>query len=156
MCIFFNVDASPLRLERSDYNRDINCYNVQNRTIVMQSAHNKQTKEKRNPLLDQVKHTGLTHFKASSTIKNYHDDKMYTIGIRRDGVDGRCDAADDDDEDISTISGRLKAISDRYLKSSTHRFLAKFYKNSSTKTDKSTETEEPNPDENKINKVSSN
>jgi len=120
----------------------------------MQSAHSKQTKEKRNPLLDQVKHTGLTHFKPpNTTIKNYHEDNICTTGVRRDGVD----VIDDDDyDDNSTISGRLKAISDRYLKSSTHRFLAKFYKNSSTKTNKSTETEEPNLGENKINKVSNN
>ncbi|XP_060868233.1 PDZ domain-containing protein 2-like isoform X2 [Metopolophium dirhodum] len=144
------LDASPLRLERSEYNRDVNCYNVRNRTIVMQSARNKQTKEKRNPLLDQVKHTGLTHFKPNTTIINYHEDNIYTTGVRRDGVDV---VDDDDDDDNSTISGRLKAISDRYLKSSTHRFLAKFYKNSSTKTNKSTETEEPNLGENKINKV---
>ncbi|XP_026809956.1 PDZ domain-containing protein 2-like isoform X2 [Rhopalosiphum maidis] len=146
------LDASPLRLERSEYNRDINCYNVRNRTIVMQSARNKQTKEKRNPLLDQVKHTGLTHFKPNTTIKNHYEDKICTIGVHRDGVDG-ADNEDCGDEDNSTISGRLKAISDRYLKSSTHRFLAKFYKNSSIKTDKSTETEEPNLGENKINKV---
>ncbi|XP_025195943.1 inaD-like protein isoform X2 [Melanaphis sacchari] len=146
------LDASPLRLERSEYNRDINCYNVRNRTIVMHSARNKQTKEKRNPLLDQVKHTGLTHFKPNTTIKNYHEDKICTNDVHRDGIDG-ADDEDGGDEDISTISGRLKAISDRYLKSSTHRFLAKFYKNSPIKTDKSTETEEPNLDENKINKV---
>lgn len=66
------------------------------------------------------------------------------------------DTVDDDDDDISTISGRLKAISDRYLKSSTHRFLAKFYKNSSTKIDKSAETEEPTKDEKKVNKVNNN
>jgi len=122
---------------------------------VKQSATNKQTKEKRNPLLDQVKHTGLTHFKPNTTIKNYYENKICTNGVHCDGVDG-ADVEDGGDEDISTISGRLKAISDRYLKSSTHRFLAKFYKNSSTKTDKSTETEEPNLGENKINKVSNN
>jgi len=121
----------------------------------MQNARNKQTKEKRNPLLDQVKHTGLTHFKPNSTIKNYHEDKVCTIGVRRDGVDAVVDDEDDDDEDISTISGRLKAISERYLKSSTHRFLAKFYKNSSTKTDKSAEIDESNSGE-KINKVCNN
>lgn len=143
------LDASPLRLERSEYNRDINCYNIRNRTIVLQSASNKQTKEKRNPLLDQVKHTGLTYFKPNTTIKNCHED-ICTTGVRRDGVDA---ADDEDDDDNSTISGRLKAISDRYLKSSTHRFLAKFYKNSSIKTNKSTEIEEPNLDENKINKI---
>jgi len=118
----------------------------------MQNARNKQMKEKRNPLLDQVKHTGLTHFKPNTTIKNYHEDNICTVGVR-DGVDV---VDDEDDDDNSTISGRLKAISDRYLKSSTHRFLAKFYKNSSTKTNKSTEIEEPNLGENKINKVSNN
>jgi len=119
----------------------------------MQSARNKQIKEKRNPLLDQVKHTGLTHFKPNTTIKNHHEDNICTVGVRRDGVDV---VDDEDDDDNSTISGRLKAISDRYLKSSTHRFLAKFYKNSSTKINKSTETEESNLSENKINKVSNN
>lgn len=119
----------------------------------MQSARGKQIKEKRNPLLDQVKHTGLTYFKPSSTITtNRHEDRTCSAGIRCD--DNGND--DDDDEDISTISGRLKAISDRYLKSSTHRFLAKFYKNPSTKPadEKSAEIEEPNnTSANKINKV---
>lgn len=115
----------------------------------MQSSRGKQTKEKRNPLLDQVKHTGLTHFKPNLSTKNYHGSKMYTL-------DNCSDDDDDDDEDISKMSGRLKAISDRYLKSSTHRFLAKFYKNSSSKSDKSTETEESNKDDHKINKVSNN
>jgi len=119
----------------------------------MQSSRNKQTKEKRNPLLDQVKHTGLTHFKPNTTIKNYHEENICTIDIRRDGVDV---ADDEDDDDNTTISGRLRAISDRYLKSSTHRFLAKFYKNSSSKTNELSETEEPNSGENKINKVSNN
>lgn len=140
------VDASRLQLERSEFNRDINCYNIRDQTIVMQNSRSKQTKEKRNPLLDQVKHTGLTHFKPNT--KNYHGNKMFTLDNRSDNDD------DDDVEDISKMSGRLKAISDRYLKSSTHRFLAKFYKNSSTKSDKSTETEESNNDDNKINKVS--
>lgn len=115
----------------------------------MQRACNKQTKEKRNPLLDQVKHTGLTHFKPNSTIKSRHEDRTCTSGIHsRDGGD------DDDVEDVSTISGRLKSISDRYLKSSTHRFLAKFYKNSSVKTNNSAGPEESNVNENSTNKVS--
>lgn len=147
------IDVSPLHLERSEYNRDINCYNIRDRTIVMQSARGKQVKEKRNPLLDQVKHTGLTHFKPSSTIiTNRHEGKTSTAGDHCDGNDD-----DDVDENIPTISGRLKAISDKYLKSSTHRFLAKFYKNPSTKSnEKSAEIEEPNSNEhaNKINKVS--
>lgn len=122
----------------------------------MHSARGKQVKEKRNPLLDQVKHTGLTHFKPSSTIiTNRHEGKTCTAGIHCDSNDD--DNDNDDDEDIPTISGRLKAISDKYLKSSTHRFLAKFYKNPSSKLDeKSAEIEEPNTNENtnKINKVS--
>jgi len=125
----------------------------------MQSARNKLTKEKRNPLLDQVKHTGLTHFKPSSVITNYHESKKTCTTGMRDNNYGDDDDDDDNDngddnEDIPTISGRLKAISDRYLKSSTHRFLAKFYKNSSIKTDKSAEAEQPNTNENKITKVS--
>lgn len=114
----------------------------------MQNSRSKQTKEKRNPLLDQVKHTGLTHFKPNLSSKNYQGNKICTLENCSDDDD------DDDDEDISKMSGRLKAISDRYLKSSTHRFLAKFYKNSSSKSDKSTETEESNKDDHKISKVS--
>lgn len=115
----------------------------------MQRVCNKQTKEKRNPLLDQVKHTGLTHFKPqNSTLKSRLEDRTCTSGIH-----SRDDGDDDDVEDVSTISGRLKSISDRYLKSSTHRFLAKFYKNSSVKTNNSG-LEEPNADENNTNKVS--
>lgn len=114
---------------------------------MTQSSRSKQSKEKRNPLLDQVKHTGLTHFKPNSTVKHNHGDTICTIGVRSDDVD-------DDDDDMTTITSRLKAISDRYLKSSTHRFLAKFYKNSSTKIDdKSTDNQEPDTKENQINKV---
>lgn len=119
----------------------------------MQSSRSKQTKEKRNPLLDQVKHTGLTHFKPNLTTKNYNGNKLCNLENCSDDDD---DDDDNNDEDISKMSGRLKAISDRYLKSSTHKFLAKFYKNSSTKTDKSTETEESNKDNHKINKVNNN
>lgn len=143
MCICI-LDASPLRLERSGNNRDVHCYNVRDRTIVTQSSrNNKQTKERRNPLLDQIKHTGLTHFKPSSTVK--HDSAV--IG---DYVDGGVQ----DDDDVTTITDRLKAISDRYLKSSTHRFLAKFYKNSPAKPDgKLAEDREPIAEKNQINKV---
>lgn len=148
------LDASPLRLDRpgNDRDRDIHCYNVRDRTIVTQSSRNKQTKERRNPLLDQVKHTGLTHFKPRPTVKHSADeDRTCTTG--RDYAD-HVDDDDDDDDDITTITSRLKAISDRYLKSSTHRFLAKLYKNSSAKDDgKSTENEEPNMEKNQINKV---
>ncbi|VVC26729.1 PDZ domain [Cinara cedri] len=145
------LDASPLRLDRSNYNQDVHCYNIRDRTIVMQTAaRTKTTKEKRNPLLDQVKHTGLTHFKPNSAITANHNNNESKHKVQCYDVDGYED--EDDDEDVSTISARLKAISDRYLKSSTHRFLAKLYKNPSTKTDKSaTETEEP--DKNKLNKV---
>ncbi|XP_025404881.1 PDZ domain-containing protein 2-like isoform X2 [Sipha flava] len=146
------LDASPLRLERSEYSRDVNCYNIRDRTIVMQSARNKQAKEKRNPLLDQVKHTGLTHFKPNSTVRHNHEDRRtYAAGVQCNNVSD--DVDDSDDEDISTISGRLRAISDKYLKSSTHRFLAKLYKNPSVKNDKPTETGESNTNEKKTNKV---
>lgn len=163
---FLRADAaSTLRLERRERNRDVNCYNIRDRTIVTQSARrncNKPTttttttavKEKRNPLLDQVKHTGLTHFKpngtAAATITTTAPDHRDALHERNGTctttdnnndyyrhVDDSHDDDDDDDEDISTISGRLKAISDKYLKSSTHRFLAKFYKNSSVKTERS-------------------
>lgn len=162
ICFYVFADASPLRLERPDYSQDVNCYNIRDRTIVMQSARNKQAKEKRNPLLDQVKHTGLTHFKPNSIVRHNREDRTCAPGVRCN--DGDChryddddgdDVDDDDDEDISTISSRLRAISDKYLKSSTHRFLAKFYKSPSIKTDKPTAgTVGPNIDENKPNKVS--
>jgi len=111
----------------------------------MQNARNKLAKEKRNPLLDQVKHTGLTHFKPGPAIANRHGGKTRDDDRGGAYVD---DDDDDDDDDISTISGRLKAISDRYLKSSTHRFLAKLYKNPSVKTGKPTGTERPDADKN--------
>lgn len=121
------------------------------------------TKEKRNPLLDQVRHTGLTHFKPNPTVKDDRADAAARVcsnddddnGDGDDGGDNNGDDDDDDDADNPTISDRLKAISDKYLKSSTHRFLAKFYKNGSAKTDKSiTGTDGPNVNENNINKVS--
>lgn len=110
-------------------------------------------KEKRNPLLDQVRHTGLTHFKPNPTVKDDCADEAARVCVD-DGDDD--DGDDGDDADNPTISDRLKAISDKYLKSSTHRFLAKFYRNgSAAKTDKPiTGTDGPNVNENNINKVS--
>lgn len=125
------------------------------------AARAKQTtKEKRNPLLDQVKHTGLTHFKPNvaliTTNRNINEGRKNSrLAGDENGDKDFEDDDDDDDVENPTISGRLKAISDRYLKSSTHRFLAKFYKNPSAKTDKSTvaESGEPYADKNKLNKV---
>lgn len=114
------------------------------------------TKEKRNPLLDQVRHTGLTHFKPNPTVKDDRADAAARVCVN-DGDDDDEDGGDDgDDADNPTISDRLKAISDKYLKSSTHRFLAKFYRNgSAAKTDKPiTGTDGRNVNENNINKVS--
>ncbi|XP_050525160.1 PDZ domain-containing protein 2-like [Daktulosphaira vitifoliae] len=132
------LDTSATRLESIDCNGDVSCYNVRDRTIRVQNVRTRQQiKEKRNPLLDQIKHTGLTHFKPTATSNNSHDDSIYKGNLTEKNEE-------------ETKPSRLKSLSDKYLKSSTQRFLAKLYKNSPNKAhsqneNSSSAVEEPPP-----------
>ncbi|XP_050424861.1 inaD-like protein [Adelges cooleyi] len=127
------IDTPTTRWESSDYNRDVSCYNLRDRTIVVQSVRSRPIKEKRNPLLDQIKHTGLTHFKPHTTNNEIH-------------VDSVCKVENVEEDNGETKTSRLKTISDKYLKTATHRFLAKLYKNSSNKTNNTQTEVEPSMD----------
>lgn len=121
-------------------------------------------KEKRNPLLEKVKNTKLTCFKSS---QNFNTVSLYVSPVYDDGggaddvtqsvqqaVPEQCPqigpksfsksewdlASDAEKSENFRISTKLRAISDKYLKSSTNKLLAKLYR-SSDKDEKSCEKE---------------
>lgn len=103
MCFLFLADMSPVRWQRrrtSSTHESVNCYNVTDRVVVTGAPAEKggrywspqrrklsktssgcsspingscSSRERRNPLLDRVKHTRLSCFKSSETISQPED-----------------------------------------------------------------------------------
>lgn len=151
------IDMTPSSWSRRQYNKnDTNLYNVEESVVIIEKSERKRHKsqprnsksietcghyrEKRNPLLDKVKHTRLSCFKSSSNA---------TVG---DGAAGSSadttanpstsqpedfenidvvDFAQSGDETLSRAScftAKLRAMSEKYLQSSTNKLLTKLYK----------------------------
>ncbi|XP_017775001.1 PREDICTED: uncharacterized protein LOC108561532 isoform X2 [Nicrophorus vespilloides] len=119
---FYNVEESLIITDKSDRRR----HKSQPRTVPCSNGH---LREKRNPLLDRVRHTRLSCFRSPSTISR--------IDVPSTSTNSSPAVASNPCETVprmSCLTSKLRAISERYLQSSTNRFLAKLYK-----------SHEPNP-----------
>lgn len=138
-------DMSPSMWPRHHNSRnETNLYNVGESLIIVeksdrrsrnksQGRENYHSREKRNPLLDKVKNTRLSCFRSlgssqtdtasSSAVDNPKNHSLLT----------------NDDSSIydslprsSCLAAKLRAMSAKYLQSSTNRFLTKLYKQQET------------------------
>lgn len=127
-------DMSPSTWPR--HHNSTNLYNVGESIIVVgksdrrgrnksQGHDNCHSREKRNPLLDKVKHTRLSCFR-SSVASQVDVPSSSTVDS----------LLADDDSSIynslprsSCLAAKLRAMSEKYLQSSTNRFITKLYKN---------------------------
>ncbi|PSN49353.1 hypothetical protein C0J52_04295 [Blattella germanica] len=117
------IDVSPAQWQQRWKSRaDVNCYNISGNVPAPQ--------EKRNPLLDRVKSTRLSCFQSDPPSMPEPDDsellnEVFTASQCNDNVVycGR-----QNNQDLSCLSAKLRAMSEKYLKSSTSRFLAKLYR----------------------------
>lgn len=125
----YNVGESIIIVEKSSSDR-----RSRNKSQGRDNCH---SREKRNPLLDRVKHTRLSCFRSSVS-------SQVDVPASSSGVDT---LLTDDDNSIydslprsSCLAAKLRAMSEKYLQSSTNKFLTKLYKNQdpppSSKTDK--------------------
>lgn len=187
---FYNVEESMIITEKShrrrhksqprcDFNNQTSENITPNTMNTFSSGGGFSHREKRNPLLDRVKHTRLSCFKSSTPLDNLtnpstsdkiinpppditrHDSIISTIHndndkcnnikpvvrssrstsrtyIKEDSdyVDGNSPApmktnpmeCYDSLPRVSCLSSKLRAMSERYLQSTTNRFIAKLYK----------------------------
>lgn len=134
---------------------DTHLYNVEESVIVVErksdrkrtksqprytKCDNSRLREKRNPLLDRVKHTRLSCFKSPPINLNTTEEPAVAPDIPTVQVDKIEKQAQSTSLDnllsnipkstpSSCFSDKLKAISEKYLQPSTNRFFAKLYKN---------------------------
>lgn len=134
-------DMSPSMFSKND----TNLYNVGESIVIVrgrnksQGRENCHSREKRNPLLDRVKHTRLSCFRSSQV------DVPSSSGVNNSNSHSRNKGLlTEDDSSMydslpksSCLAAKLRAMSEKYLQSSTNRFLTKLYKNHDTpKSDK--------------------
>lgn len=135
---------------RQNNKNDTNFYNVEDSVIIIEKSNRRRYKsqprsvsdrEKRNPLLDRVKHTRLSCFRSNSSASTLIDvpscssgEKNAEFGQSSDsqsldfdllGVSDKYDSLNR----ASCFTAKLRAMSERYLQSSTNKFLNKLYKN---------------------------
>lgn len=132
------LDMSPSMWPRHHNSKnETNLYNVGESIIIVEKSDrrsrnkskgrentNSHSREKRNPLLDRVKHTRLSCFRSS--VSSQVDVPSSS------GIDN---LLTDDDSSIydslprsSCLAAKLRAMSEKYLQSSTNKFLTKLYK----------------------------
>ncbi|XP_022901148.2 uncharacterized protein [Onthophagus taurus] len=138
---------------------DKNCYNVEESVIIVEKNDKKRnksqsrtkstdhyTREKRNPLLDKVKHTRLSCFRTASNASQSQGEMPSTsqsdMNLSDQLIAQSTDLLDESFGELissqnydslprtSCFSAKLRAMSEKYLHSSTNKFLAKLYKTS--------------------------
>ncbi|XP_044257252.1 uncharacterized protein LOC123006664 isoform X2 [Tribolium madens] len=139
------LEMSPAVWARRQNNKnDTNFYNVEDSVIIIEKSNRRRYKsqprsvsdrEKRNPLLDRVKHTRLSCFRSNSTAStlvdvpscssNNHTSDSQSLDLELLGVSDKYDSLNR----ASCFTAKLRAMSERYLQSSTNKFLNKLYKN---------------------------
>lgn len=166
---FVHADLSPAWPRHQNGKNDTNLYNVSESIIFIEKSSDRRlnklhaattsispsenshghVREKRNPLLDRVKHTRLSCFKSSSSSQldststsssslsnkcsesnldsfNNNSEKADLMGICSED---KLNANNGNLPRTSFLSTKLRAVSERYLQSSTNKFLTKLYKN---------------------------
>lgn len=160
---YYNVEESLIIIEKSDRRR----LRSQTRSTSINVIDNGYLREKRNPLLDRVKHTRLSCFRSSSNASQFDtpstsstDTISSNFALTADnnyGVNNdtnRSSNVDDVNSPLfyvnnnnydslprtSCFAAKLRAMSEKYLHSSTNKFLAKLYKNQEPPAAESTPT----------------
>lgn len=154
----YNVGESLIIIEKTHVRRR---HKSQPRNASVSTVDNGHSREKRNPLLDRVKHTRLSCFRSStssqvdvpsassSSVPNkYCETNSASLNSNAlqdanlDNFNNSCQNAElieictsenpsiyDSLPRSSCLTAKLRAMSERYLQSSTNRFLSKLYKN---------------------------
>lgn len=146
---FYNVGESLIVIEKSHRRR----HKSQPRSNSASTQDNVHSREKRNPLLDKVKHTRLSCFRSSSS--SLQDVPVASSTPNKSSVTNSLDESNnaetfndsliertpsdtcssyDSLPKTSCLTAKLRAMSARYLQSSTNRFLTKMYRNQSDAT----------------------
>ncbi|EFA10855.1 pro-interleukin-16 isoform X2 [Tribolium castaneum] len=137
------LEMSPAVWARRQNNKnDTNFYNVEDSVIIVEKSRRRyksqprsvSDREKRNPLLDRVKHTRLSCFRSNSTASTLTDvpscssdqntSDSQSLDLELLGVSDKYDSLNR----ASCFTAKLRAMSERYLQSSTSKFLNKLYK----------------------------
>lgn len=130
----YNVEDSVIIIEKSDRRR----YKSQPRnlkTSCISVVDNGHCREKRNPLLDRVKHTRLSCFRSNSNASTVVDVPSCSSSNAHCSDSQSLDLeflGEKQYESLSRAScftAKIRAMSEKYLQSSTNRFLNKLYKN---------------------------
>lgn len=152
---FYNVGESLIIIEKSDRRR----HKSQPRSNSASAQDNVHSREKRNPLLDRVKHTRLSCFRSSSSslqdvpvasstplpnkpsvtkaLDESNNTETFNDSLLERTPSDTCSSYDSLPK-TSCLTAKLRAMSARYLQSSTNRFLTKLYKNQSDTTQQKT------------------
>lgn len=160
---YYNVEESLIIIEKSDRRR----LKSQSRPSSINVIDNRYSREKRNPLLDRVKHTRLSCFRSSSNASQFDTPSTSTDSVSSSNFALSTDASyvtndnnrntnliDDANSPLfyvnnnnydslprtSCFAAKLRAMSEKYLHSSTNKFLAKLYKNQESPVAESTPT----------------
>jgi hypothetical protein len=138
------ADLSPVRRQRRNSSSGDECKQA--------GRQARASREKRHPLLERVKNTRLSCFRSSTNILAVtdpaHHDRLqlvkqgphFSVSESNDNVvyfgDGDADTDDPSAHKTSTscLSAKLRAMSEKYLRSSTNKFLAKLYRNTGNST----------------------
>ncbi|XP_018571327.1 uncharacterized protein LOC108911001 [Anoplophora glabripennis] len=156
------IDTTPNSWARRQYNKsNTNCYNVKDSVVIIEKSEKKRIKsqsrdscssnsnyrEKKNPLLDKVKHTRLSCFKSNSNTSTNNDLPSCSSVSTKDSLPNTAKLSKNVDridvdfvyekdniecENISRSScfaAKLRAMSEKYLQASTNKFFTKLYKN---------------------------
>lgn len=135
---------SPVAWSRRQNKNDTNLYNVGESIVIVEKSSERRrhkshprsapshdtvhSREKRNPLLDRVKHTRLSCFRSSSS-SPIDTPSASSTPLSNDTLDIDNSSNYDSLPRTSCLTAKLRAMSERYLQSSTNRFLTKLYKN---------------------------
>ncbi|KAJ8923741.1 hypothetical protein NQ315_010322 [Exocentrus adspersus] len=154
------IDTTSTSWTRRQYNKnDTNCYNVKDSIVIIEKSdkrrHKSQTRdrdtcssssncrERKNPLLDKVKHTRLSCFRSNSNASTSNDlpscsskdpvpnTSTVTSTVDTDEIGFVNNKDNVECESVSRSScfaAKLRAMSEKYLQSSTNRFFTKIYK----------------------------
>lgn len=154
--LFVVLDTTPTSWSRRQYNKnETNYYNVKDSIVIIEKSDKKRHKsqprisssstscsrEKKNPLLDKVKHTRLSCFRSNSNVSvineiafissNSTANTNFTI-IDVDDVDSAAHEVNKNDSSTRTscFAAKIRAMSEKYLNSSTNKLVTKIYKSS--------------------------
>ncbi|XP_060515947.1 pro-interleukin-16-like isoform X2 [Cylas formicarius] len=140
------IDMTPTSWARRHYNKtNTNFYSVEDSVVFIDKSEKKRHKsqprftnpdEKKNPLLDKVKHTRLSCFRSGSSASTMNDDTPSSSATESspskpsDNDNDNVDCGEDSLSRSSCFAAKLRAMSEKYLNSKS-RFLNKVSKNSS-------------------------